>query len=174
MMKTMKSVYLTSLLLLAAISATAQEDYYDDVYFSTKSKKRERTDERRMSASDRPASRQRYDRDRDNFDSDRDVDAYNRRYTDSSTADYNDYDRDARDDNRKAKASERRGDHEYSERIIRYHSPSKITITGADNVDLNLSDGYYSYSYDTDYSGGRTNVNIKVTVDNGWDAWYSW
>ena len=69
MMKTMKSVYLTSLLLLAAISATAQEDYYDDVYFSTKSKKRERTDERRMSASDRPASRQRYDRDRDNFDS---------------------------------------------------------------------------------------------------------
>jgi len=57
MMKTMKSVYLTSLLLLAAISATAQEDYYDDVYFSTKSKKRERTDERRMSASDRPASR---------------------------------------------------------------------------------------------------------------------
>ena len=37
MMKTMKSVYLTSLLLLAAISATAQEDYYDDVYFSTKS-----------------------------------------------------------------------------------------------------------------------------------------
>ena len=75
MMKTMKSVYLTSLLLLAAISATAQEDYYDDVYFSTKSKKRERTDERRMSASDRPASRQRYDRDRDNFYCDRDVDA---------------------------------------------------------------------------------------------------
>ena len=72
-MKTMKSAYLTALLLLMAFGATAQDEYYDDVYFSGKTKKRERTDERRrMSASDRPASGQRYDRDRDY---DRDVDA---------------------------------------------------------------------------------------------------
>ena len=60
---------------------------------------------------------------------------------------------------------------EYSERIIRYHSPSKISIVGADQVDLYLENGYYAYDYDTDYSNGTTNVSVNLNFGS---PWYSW
>lgn len=107
-------------------------------------------------------------------DEERDVDEYNRRYTSVDVEEPYDEDSDGEIlaeynddmDNEKTVASdskkERRSDTEYTERIIRYHSPSKITIAGADQVDLYLSDGYYAYGYDTDYSNGSTNVSVNV------------
>ena len=122
-------------------------------------------------------------------DEERDVDEYNRRYTSVDVEEPYDEDSDGEIlaeynddmDNEKTVASdskkERRSDTEYTERIIRYHSPSKITIAGADQVDLYLSDGYYAYGYDTDYSNGSTNVSVNVNIGNGWggyyDPWYS-
>ena len=122
-------------------------------------------------------------------DEERDVDEYNRRYTSVDVEEPYDEDSDGEVlaeynddmDNEKTVASdskkERRSDTEYTERIIRYHSPSKITIAGADQVDLYLSDGYYAYGYDTDYSNGSTNVSVNVNIGNGWggyyDPWYS-
>lgn len=101
------------------------------------------------------------------FEENRDVDEYNRRYTSVDVEEPYDEDFDDEDgtyieelpdNNQKVtKKSERRSDTEYTERIVRYHSPSKITIAGADQVDLYLSDGYYSYGYDTDYSDGNAN-----------------
>ena len=166
----MKPMKLTSLvvMLLVGFSAAAQEEFFDDVYFSSsKEKKKEKTEEKVIqpkkekatesssaivlaSASDsHPA-----------FDKDRDVDEYNRRYTSVDVEEPYDEDLDEADgtyieelpdNNQKVtKKAERRSDNEYTERIVRYHSPSKITIAGADQVDLYLSDGYYSYGYDTD------------------------
>jgi len=79
-------------------------------------------------------------------DEERDVDEYNRRYTSVDVEEPYDEDSDGEVlaeynddmDNEKTVASdskkERRSDTEYTERIIRYHSPSKITIAGADQV----------------------------------------
>ena len=117
-------------------------------------------------------------------DEERDVDEYNRRYTSVDVEEPYDEDSDGEIlaeynddmDNEKTVASdskkERRSDTEYTERIIRYHSPSKITIAGADQVDLYLSDGYYAYGYDTDYSNGSTNVSVNVNIGNGWGGYY--
>ena len=190
----MKPMKLTSLvvMLLVGFSAAAQEEFFDDVYFSSsKEKKKEKTEEKVIqpkkedatgsssaivlaSASDsHPA-----------FEENRDVDEYNRRYTSVDVEEPYDEDFDDEDgtyieelpdNNQKVtKKSERRSDTEYTERIVRYHSPSKITIAGADQVDLYLSDGYYSYGYDTDYSDGNANVNVNINVGNNWGGWYGW
>ena len=106
----------------------------------------------------------------------RDVDEYNRRYTSVEVEEpYREDDSVLYEDSgENGSSSERRSDTEYTERIIRYHSPSKITIAGADQVDLYLSDGYYAYGYDTDYSNGNANVNFNINIGNGWGSpWYT-
>lgn len=104
------------------------------------------------------------------------MDEYNRRYTSVEVEEpYREDDSVIYEDSdENESSSERRSDTEYTERIIRYHSPSKITIAGADQVDLYLSDGYYGYGYDTDYSNGSANVNFNINVGNGWGSpWYT-
>lgn len=179
---------LTSLvvMLLVAFSAAAQEEFFDDVYFSSgKSKKKEKVEEKKVIPSRQETSTAvTVPRSTSSPASDRDVDEYNRRYSSVSV------DEPYRgDDDETAQtaddAAERRSDTEYTERIVRYHSPSKITIAGADQVDLYLSDGYYGYGYDTDYSDGNANVSFNINVGSPWgwgspwynnwyDPWYSY
>ena len=136
---------LTSIMVMLtlAFGAMAQEEFYDDVYFSSgKTKKKEKTS--RQNTSSAYASSDSRTTARQRSITEMDVDAYNRRYNERADEAYDDMTDDT------IQVQERRSDNEYSERIVRYHSPSKITIAGADNVELNLSDGYYSYGYDTD------------------------
>ena len=194
----MKPMKLTSLMvmLLVGFSAAAQEEFFDDVYFSSSKKdKKEKTEEKVIQPkedAERTTMTSTYSTSKRKSavsDEERDVDEYNRRYTSVDVEEPYDEDSDGEVlaeynddmDNEKTVASdskkERRSDTEYTERIIRYHSPSKITIAGADQVDLYLSDGYYAYGYDTDYSNGSTNVSVNVNIGNGWggyyDPWYS-
>ena len=194
----MKPMKLTSLMvmLLVGFSAAAQEEFFDDVYFSSSKKdKKEKTEEKVIQPkedAERTTMTSTYSTSKRKSavsDEERDVDEYNRRYTSVDVEEPYDEDSDGEIlaeynddmDNEKTVASdskkERRSDTEYTERIIRYHSPSKITIAGADQVDLYLSDGYYAYGYDTDYSNGSTNVSVNVNIGNGWggyyDPWYS-
>ena len=157
-------------MLLVGFSAAAQEEFFDDVYFSSSKKdKKEKTEEKVIQPKENAArttmaSTYSTDKRKSTVSAEeRDVDEYNRRailpvdveesYDEDSDgevlAEYND---DMDNDKTVASVSkkERRSDTEYTERIIRYHSPSKITIAGADQVDLYLSDGYYGYGYDTD------------------------
>ena len=178
----MKPMKLTSLvmMLLIAFSAAAQEEFFDDVYFSSKNKKKKEQVVEKKVVQPKQESRTLVATAKSQASSDsRDVDEYNRRYTSVDVEEPYDEDSDGEVlaeynddmDNEKTVASdskkERRSDTEYTERIIRYHSPSKITIAGADQVDLYLSDGYYAYGYDTDYSNGSTNVSVNVNIGNG-------
>ena len=185
----MKHLKLTSLLmmLLVAFTAAGQEEFFDDVYFSSDKKdKKEQKEEKVIQPKEEKAqetlsstytSSSRVETAQDN--SEWDVDAYNRRYEedyDSADgevlAEYNDemaYDE--ADTVIIDSQNERRSDLEYTERIVRYHSPSKITVAGADAVNLYLDDGYYAYGYDTDYTDG--NVNVNVNIDMGYGGWYS-
>jgi hypothetical protein len=70
--------------------------------------------------------------------SDDEIDAYNRRYSNGSE-EYANAEEGAYAAEDSVKVNERRSDTEYSERIIRYHSPSKVTIAGADNVIFSLA-----------------------------------
>ena len=164
----MKPMKLTSLMvmLLVGFSAAAQEEFFDDVYFSSSKKdKKEKTEEKVIQPkedAERTTMTSTYSTSKRKSavsDEERDVDEYNRRYTSVDVEEPYDEDSDGEVlaeynddmDNEKTVASdskkERRSDTEYTERIIRYHSPSKITIAGADQVDLYLSDGYYCLLY---------------------------
>ena len=170
---------LTSLvmMLLIAFSAAAQEEFFDDVYFSSKNKKKKEQVEEKKVVQPKQESRALVATAKSPASSDsRDVDEYNRRYTSVEVEEpYREDDSVIYEDSdENESSSERRSDTEYTERIIRYHSPSKITIAGADQVDLYLSDGYYGYGYDTDYSNGSANVNFNINVGNGWGSpWYT-
>ena len=170
---------LTSLvmMLLIAFSAAAQEEFFDDVYFSSKNKKKKEQVEEKKVVQPKQESRTLVATAKSQASSDsRDVDEYNRRYTSVEVEEpYREDDSVIYEDSdENESSSERRSDTEYTERIIRYHSPSKITIAGADQVDLYLSDGYYGYGYDTDYSNGSANVNFNINVGNGWGSpWYT-
>ena len=158
---------LTSLvmMLLIAFSAAAQEEFFDDVYFSSKNKKKKEQVEEKKVVQPKQESRTLVATAKSQASSDsRDVDEYNRRYTSVEVEEpYREDDSVIYEDSdENESSSERRSDTEYTERIIRYHSPSKITIAGADQVDLYLSDGYYGYGYDTDYSNGSANVNFNI------------
>lgn len=190
----MKPMKLTSLvvMLLVAFSAAAQEEFFDDVYFSSsKDKKKDKKEEKVIQPKQEETTKSSSaivlasasDSNSSAYDANRDVDEYNRRYTSVDVEEPYDEDLDEEDgtyveelpskDQKVTKKSERRSDAEYTERIVRYHSPSKITIAGADQVDLYLSDGYYSYGYDTDYSDGNANVNVNINMGNSWGGWYS-
>ena len=175
----MKPMKLTSLvmMLLIAFSAAAQEEFFDDVYFSSKNKKKKEQVEEKKVVQPKQESRTLVATAKSQASSDsRDVDEYNRRYTSVEVEEpYREDDSVIYEDSdENESSSERRSDTEYTERIIRYHSPSKITIAGADQVDLYLSDGYYGYGYDTDYSNGSANVNFNINVGNGWGSpWYT-
>ena len=181
----MKPMKLTSLMvmLLVGFSAAAQEEFFDDVYFSSSKKdKKEKTEEKVIQPkedAERTTMTSTYSTSKRKSavsDEERDVDEYNRRYTSIDVEEPYDEDSDGEVlaeynddmDNEKTVASdskkERRSDTEYTERIIRYHSPSKITIAGADQVDLYLSDGYYAYGYDTDYSNGTADGMVAGTA----------
>ena len=142
----MKALKWTSLMLmlLAAASATAQEEFLDDVYFSSKNKKNkvQKVEEKKV---EQPQLRSTYQvlpaesqvaTQGVSAVSDRDVDEYNRRYSGVEVEEP------YAEEQKTTTASKRRSDREYTQRIVRYHSPSKVTIAGADQVDLYLSDGY--------------------------------
>ena len=182
----MKPIKLTSLLLMLLVASTAfgQEVFYDDVYFSGKKEEKEQKEEKKVvepqkqtqrtvtaaqtnaSANVKAASSL----------SDDEIDAYNRRYSNGSD-EYANAEEGAYAAEDSVKVNERRSDTEYSERIIRYHSPSKVTIAGADNVNIFLSDGYYGYDYETEYADGGSSVNFNINIGNSWgwrSPWYSW
>ena len=174
----MKPVKLTSLImmLLLAANVAAQEEFFDDVYFSSKSKKNKvqqveskKVEQPKLQSSYQvlPAERSGESQEATSVNG-RDVDEYNRRYSGVEVEEP------YREDEQTQATPVRRSDNEYTQRIVRYHSPSKVTIAGADQVDLYLSDGYYGYDYDTDYSDGRANVSLNINVGNGWGSpWYA-
>ncbi|HBK28749.1 MAG TPA: hypothetical protein DDZ04_02595, partial [Parabacteroides sp.] len=163
---------------------TAKAQYFDDIYYSSKKKaaNKEVSDkETRLSHHEdeqsegvEPTLTSSYTRSGSTYtDYDRSVDEYNRRY--SSDEEW--HDNDNYQDGQKTKVTvkpERRSDLEYSERIVRYHSPSKISIVGADQVDLFVNDGYYSYDYGTDYSDGSANVSVNINMGSPWYSWGGW
>ena len=158
-MKSMKLIASVAML-LATLTVSAQGEYYDDVYFSSsKAKKTTKVEEKKVqqpttrnttSTIATPSTRT----SSDNSEG-RDVDEYNRRSTSVGVDEpYNnneDQNVNAQQNNKSVSAQKdansRTSDSEYSERIVRYHSPSKITIAGADQVDLYLSNGYYGYDF---------------------------
>ena len=174
----MKPVRLTFLMMMLLLEANvaAQEEFFDDVYFSSKSKKNkvQQVEEKKV---EQPKLRSSYQvlpaepaasTQASASVNGRDVDEYNRRYSGVEVEEP------YREDETAAAAPARRSDKEYTQRIVRYHSPSKVTIAGADQVDLYLSDGYYGYDYDTDYSDGRANVSFNINVGPGWgSSWYA-
>ena len=156
----MKPKKLTSLMvmLLLALNATGQEQFFDDVYYSSNQSKEEASVEKNIKEEEKnddldaeptetvsPSSYTRSD-----IEEERDVDEYNRRYSGYDDEAYAEEEEVAQEPEKtQVKVeSDRRSDLEYSERIIRYHSPSKISIVGADQVDLYLEDGYYAYEVD--------------------------
>ena len=168
-------------MLLLALNATGQEQFFDDVYYSSNQSKEEASVEKNIKEEEKnddldaeptetvlPSSYTRSD-----IEEERDVDEYNRRYSGYDDEAYAEEEEVAQEPEKtQVKVeSDRRSDLEYSERIIRYHSPSKISIVGADQVDLYLEDGYYAYDYDTDYSNGTTNVSVNLNFGS---PWYSW
>lgn len=171
----MKPIRLTALMILLSTvcSAFGQEEYFDDVYSFTggkKSKAKTETIKKQAAPQEGQVIASYSDADA-RYDED-EIDAYNRRYVPA----------DSLEKNVQVSRSERRSDTEYTERIVRYHDPSKISVAGADNVNIYLSDGYYSYGYDTQYTGGVTDVNVSIDLNPGWWApaysnpWYytSW
>ena len=182
----MKPTKLTSwmmMLIFVLGGTTAKAQYFDDVYYTSKKKIANKEVANKQvkhsyynenEYSEEPTLLSSYNRSSSYNDYDRSVDEYNRRY--SSNDEW--YDDDYRyQDNKKTKVTvvpERRSDLEYSERIVRYHSPSKITIVGADQVDLYMNDGYYSYDYATDYYGGASNVSVNINLGSPWYSWGGW
>ena len=163
-MRAMKWTSLT-LMLLLAFGATAQEEFFDDIYYSAKDKKEvkaEKEEVKKDEAAARSSSVVNHTDEEYSYATaqtagrDIDVDAYNRRY-DAEPEMY--YEEEAEEEE-----NERRSDLEYSERIVRFHSPSKLSIVGADQVDLYLSDGYYAYDYDT--YGSNVDININLGKPN--------
>ncbi|MDR0994879.1 MAG: hypothetical protein LBL81_01155, partial [Tannerella sp.] len=198
----MKLLRLTSLaiLFLGTVTTLSSQVYHDDVYFSSGKNKKETT----KVAAEQPQQVQQTQQETqavttqaNNEPAWNNVDAYNRRYeeqpaNDQTAADegqaapdasYSDANNDGTHSDTVyiSKNNRRTSDDEYTERIIRFHSPSKITIAGADQVELNLSNGYYSYGYDTDNDpNGGTTVSFNLNVGNAWDSpyyyggWSSW
>ena len=157
------------MMLLLAANVAAQEEFFDDVYFSSKSKKNKvqqveskKVEQPKLQSSYQvlPAERSGESQEATSVNG-RDVDEYNRRYSGVEVEEP------YREDEQTQATPVRRSDNEYTQRIVRYHSPSKVTIAGAAQVDLYLSDGYYGYDYDTDYSDGRANVSFNINVGNG-------
>lgn len=106
----------------------------------------------------------------------RDVDKYNRRYTSVEIeGPYHEGDSAIYEDSGEGESSsERCSDIECTKRIICYHPPSKVTITGMDQVNLCLNDRYYGYGYNTNYPNGSANVSFNISVGNGWGSpWYT-
>ena len=176
----MKRIRLTSWLAMLLLSGgvMAQEQFFDDIYYSGSNKEKEKTEE--AEAQDEVVGEEEtlqttsYETSASDTD-EWDVDAYNRRYSpDEAYAEEASLGEDQiveRTQTSIEEEPERRSDLEYTERIIRYHSPSKISIVGADQVDLYLDDGYYAYDYGTDYSDGYTNVSVNLNFGS---PWYSW
>jgi|GEM_PF-3830455 len=162
----MKTLKLTSLLMMlfVAFNAAAQGEFFDDVYFSSSKNKKEKQVEEKKTAPTQSQTQMLAIVDNENsFSYGRDVDEYNRRYTPNEEYIYEETDTLFIEENG------RHSDMEYSERIIRYHSPSKITIVGADQIDLYLSDGFYGYGYNAyDNGAGGANVNFNINVGNSW------
>ena len=183
----MKPMKLTSIMMMLLLSwgVSAQGQFFDDIYYSSKSEDKEKEEvekpvkevqEEEEIATDMTSDEydltSTYTRSGASLEEERDVDEYNRRYSDYPEDEWEEVEQDTGPVNTKVSVEpERRSDLEYSERIIRYHSPSKISIVGADQVDLYVDDGYYAYDYATDYSGGITNVSVNLNFGS---PWYSW
>ncbi|MDR3127484.1 MAG: hypothetical protein LBU08_03340, partial [Tannerellaceae bacterium] len=137
----MKTSTLIAAITLSALvpNLTAQE-YWDDVYFSSKNRKAVKV------VSPKSGSNETVNE----TDNEIDVDEYNRRYSEpeKSTPDQT--------------TATRQSDTEYTQRILRYHSPEKITIAGADKVELYFSDP----SYDTN------NAYYSEGYYGSYDPWF--
>ena len=145
-MRAMKWTSLT-LMLMLAFSSVAQEEFFDDIYYSTKEKKEASKVETNVVKAKKVETVK-----ADNSEpieamsaDERDVDEYNRRYSSDDVYAEEMQDEAAQEETVAVdpqEEKERRSDLEYTERIVRFHSPSKLTIAGADQVDLYLSEGY--------------------------------
>ena len=132
----MKPKKLTSLMvmLLLALSATGQEQFFDDVYYSSDHSKEKASVEKDIKKEEvksddldaeptetvLPSSYTRSD-----IAEERDVDEYNRRFSGYEEENYPAEEETAQEPEKTQVTvePERRSDLEYSERIIRYHSP---------------------------------------------------
>ena len=142
-MRAMKWTSLT-LMLMLAFSSVAQEEFFDDIYYSTKEKKEaSKVETNVVKAKKVEAVKADNSEQVEAMSADeRDVDEYNRRYSSDDVYAEEMQDEAAQEETVAVdpqEEKERRSDLEYTERIVRFHSPSKLTIAGADQVDLYLS-----------------------------------
>ena len=170
-MRTLRWYTLIAMLSLAFTVLAQDDSFGDDVYSSFKSKKNEPKPEKVKPAKEEketPVVTA-------TLSSTRDIDEYNRRYVNN-----NDY-----TDERVADTLEY-ADGEVTQRIVKFHDPSKITIAGADNVNI-----YYDgETYEIDFNEPNNNaMSINFFTGYGypyyayspwfyrgwyspWDSWY--
>ena len=155
----MKLFKLSSILLMgiASLNAFAQNSEWDDDIYSTKKKKSVPEVQEYKAVSKSKSAKVMITPSNNTRTADRDVDEYNRR---GGNRDYT-----SQDTNDTIVPV---SDTEYTERIVKFHDPARITIVGADEVNLYVDDDGRLVSYDTDYSSNyRSNVNINL----GFNSW---
>jgi len=180
-MKAIKN-YVLLALMFVTISVTAQNDAFgDDVYFSSKDNKVEPPKKEVVNANTPSSSSSVVVA--ATVSNDRDVDEYNRRYLSDDTSSYVDEpvnDSIANDQNNTT------DDGGVTQRIVKFHDPSKIIIVGADNVNVSYDNNSNTYQLDFDQpasSGLSINLNSGYGWNNpcyygypyyggGWNSWY--
>ncbi|MDR0769173.1 MAG: hypothetical protein LBE71_04645 [Dysgonamonadaceae bacterium] len=162
-MKT-KTLHMIFVVIFTVSSAMAQDNAFeDDIYFSSKNKK--------------PAVIQSEPAKKENTivleatvpAGGRSVDEYNRRYVNDT-----EYIDEALTD--ETDTIIEYADGELTQRIVRFHDPSKVVISGADNVNIYYADGSYALYFDEPSSDGLS-ININTSYGYspwyaGWDPWY--
>ena len=160
----MKTVrwYALFVVLFVAFSVTAQDKTFgDDVYFSSKSKKNEIPQEKEevvftVTETVKPVVVEA------TLSSERDVDEYNRRYTNNSET-YVDEPVEPDMDEEIVYV-----DGELTQRIVRFHDPTKVTIVGADNVSIYMDGDEYQIVFNE-----PVNNNARSYYYSGfYDPWY--
>ena len=140
-MKT-KKWYMIFVMIFIASSVTAQDDAFgDDIYYSSKNKKTEvqkPKTEPVKKVRETPVVLEA------TVSSERDVDEYNRRYINDK-----EYIDEAIDENDTIYV-----DGELTQRIVKFHDPSKVIISGTDNVNIYYDGESYELDFDEPSSSG--------------------
>jgi hypothetical protein len=162
--------FLLLVMILITGSATAQgNDFDDDIYSSSKSRKTVQSDAtaKGQTTAVTTSKPQRQVTVETVLAGERDVDEYNRRYSDSG--EYSD-EPVAADGNTAGEYA----DSELTERIVRFHNPEKIIVSGADNLNV----AYNGEDYELNFNEPEnSSVNIYVNNYGGggglYDPWYA-
>ena len=156
-MKTLKGLVLL-MMLFFAFTAIAQNNVFVDDIYAPKSRKTEPVVEKVKVV---PVKQQEIPVvvETTTVSDDRDVDEYNRRYTDVDVSE-GEYDE-----------ATVYVDGELTERIVRFHDPSKITIIGADNMNIRFDGDGYVIAFDEPVDN---QPYVNFAFGGGFYPWYGW